>query len=833
MNFVLKAALRDLRFDFMKLALAVSAISAGVAAITAVSGLGDSVLATIGRESRNLLGADLILESRKPLSDDAQALADSLPGARTRIVSMATMAFFPKADVSRLVQLRALDGRFPLYGTFTVVPEEAAEYQQNGGALVDESLQLLYNLVPGDTVKIGHQRLPVRGVIKAAAGEAAASAFSGPRVYIPLNNLEKTGLIQTGSLVTYQTAFASSSFDYEAFNDANEERLRKMNLRTETVKERQRSLGRATENLTRFLGMIGLFTLLIGGAGVAGAVSSYIKRKHKTVAVLRCIGVRPNQAVAVYIVQTVLFAAAASLIGFLTGLGLLYALPALLKSYLPFEITVTLSLKTIVMGSGTGILVSLLFSAGSMAGLRKVTPLAAIRSGFSDAGLSKPLMALLGAGGLLALWGVASVIARSLRDGAIFTASAALVLVFFVISATAMVRLVRSAKIASLPFYLKNALSGLFRPNNQTTAIVTVVGFSVFLITLIAATQTSLLREVENTGSGGRPNMMLIDIQPDQRDAVKSVLAAENAPPTQLVPIVTMRITSLEGLVPDSAMKRNPDIAGWSAKREYRSSYRNALVDTEKLLEGTWPPAEFSDVIPVSLEKDIARQLGLSLNDTLVFDVQGVPFTCAVAAIREVDWQSLQPNFFVIFPDNVLEAAPQFFVAVARTATPESSARIKRNLALDVPNVTIIDLDLIVRTVEGILNQVAWVLRFMSLFTLATGLIVFAASMYATRAAREKESAVLRTLGAAYATIRNTSLTEFALVGAMASIFGMLLALIAAGIIMELIFQARVAVNMPLLLVIPAGAVVMLMVLGWLMNRRILSTSPMQLLRTE
>jgi putative ABC transport system permease protein len=396
-----------------------------------------------------------------------------------------------------------------------------------------------------------------------------------------------------------------------------------------------------------------------------------------------------------------------------------------------------------------------------------------------------------------------------------------------------LVQLTKKIRFTGLPFWLKNALAGLFRPNNQTTAIVTVVGFSVFLVTLIAATQTSLLKEVEQADSGGRPNMMLIDIQSDQKEAVADLLAAENAPLTQMVPIVTMRIASLKGLLPDSALARNPKIPAWALKREFRSSYRNEIVSTEKILKGSWPPAAVGNIIPLSLEQEIARQLGVSIGDEITFDVHGIPFECQVAAIREVDWQSLQPNFFVIFPAGMLESAPQFFVAVTRTPDSGTAARIKRNLALTIPNVTVIDLDLIVKTVEGILDKVAWVLRFMSLFTLGTGLLVFASSMYATRAAREKESAVLRTLGSSYAGIRNASLAEYFIIGTLASFFGMLLALTASGVVMELVFQARLSINAGMAVFIPAGAVLMLMSIGWLMNRRILKTSPMQLLRSE
>lgn len=833
MIFTLKAALRDLRFDAAKLALAVSAISAGVAAITAVTGFGDSILATIDRESRDLLGADYILSSRKPFTGEALSLIDSLPGQKARITSMATMMYVPKADESRLVQLRAIEGDFPLYGTFSTTPETAASYQETRSAVVDESLQLLYGLAPGDSIKIGYVYFPVAGIINAAAGEAAASTFSGPRVLIPLSSLPETGLMSRGSLVNHEIGLASPTFDFQQFDEANETRLEEMGLRTETVADRQRSLGRATENLTRFLSMIGLFTLLIGGAGVAGAIHAYIKRKHKTVAVMRCIGMSPGQAVSVYLTQTVLFAAGASFAGLFIGIALLYAIPQLLAGILPFDVVVSISWKTILLGTSTGLVISLLFSWTSLAGLRGVSPLSAIRADVQVQPLPRWVWALISGSGILIFWGIASVLANSLRNGALFTAGAATVLLFFSGFATLLVYLIRKSTPANLPFSVRNALSGLFRPNNQTTAIITVVGFSVFLITIIAATQFSLLREVQTTGSGGRPNMMLIDIQPDQREAVEKVLQEVEVFPSVVVPVVTMRLASLEGIPADSVAKKNPKIPNWTINREYRSSYRNFIGSTETVTAGNWPPESTSGPVAISIEADLARQMQLEIGDRLDFDVQGIVIQCSVGAIREVDWQSLQPNFFIIFPEGVLEAAPQFLIAAARMPDIKIASQVKRNLALQVPNVTVIDLDLIVRTVEGLLDQIAWVLRFMSMFTLITGLIVFSASMYATRGARERESAVLRTLGAAYRVIRNTSLTEFAFLGSIASILGMLIALVASSIVMELVFEARLAVNIAQLLLIPAGAVTVLVLLGWFMNRRILSSSPMMLLRTE
>ncbi|MGW8182186.1 MAG: ABC transporter permease, partial [bacterium] len=336
----------------------------------------------------------------------------------------------------------------------------------------------------------------------------------------------------------------------------------------------------------------------------------------------------------------------------------------------------------------------------------------------------------------------------------------------------------------------RQGLANLYRPHNQTTVLVLALGLGTFFLLTIYLTQASLLKEVQLTAEGMRPNLILFDIQSDQKRGVEEILESNELPLLQNVPIVTMRLASINKRRVQEIMA-DPDHSSrdWALLREYRCTYRASLVDTEKILEGTFQSEASEDSIQVSLERGIAEQLKVSVGDQLVFDVQGVPVETTVGSIRKVDWRNFQPNFFAVFPMGVLENAPQFHVFVTRTGSPAISAEVQRLVVRSFPNVSAIDLSLLIETIDSILDQVVIAIRFMAVFCIATGFVVLMGAVVSGRYQRLKESALLRTLGASTRQIHRILLAEYSLLGLFSACMGVLLALVGSWALTTFLFE--------------------------------------------
>src|SRR5690606_21321407 len=309
----------------------------------------------------------------------------------------------------------------------------------------------------------------------------------------------------------------------------------------------------------------------------------------------------------------------------------------------------------------------------------------------------------------------------------------------------------RRASPRGLPYVWRQGIANLHRPNNRTALLMLALGLGTALLLTLALTRATLLDQLRGVGSEGRPDLLFFDVQDDQVDGVRELLAAKGAPVMAEAPIVTMRLQSLRGR-PVEALLRAPDstIPGWTLRREYRSTFRRERTGTEKLVSGEWIPEDGDPdaVVPVSVERGLAEDLQIGLGDALVFAVQGVPVRTRVASLREVEWRRMSPNFFVVFPAGVLEPAPKFHVLASRAADADASAGVQQAVVAAFPNVSVIDLSLVIATLDGIFGKAELVVRFMALFTLATGLVVLGGAVVAGRGQRVREIVLLRTLGA-------------------------------------------------------------------------------------
>jgi putative ABC transport system permease protein len=386
------------------------------------------------------------------------------------------------------------------------------------------------------------------------------------------------------------------------------------------------------------------------------------------------------------------------------------------------------------------------------------------------------------------------------------------------------------------PYAWRQGLANLHRPQNQTLVLVLALGLGTFLLMTLYLTQQTLLRHVSLADAAGQPNLVLFDIQSDQRHDVATLVRSYGLSVQQEVPLVTMRLVSIKG---KSTAELRAETYDKSAERallwEYRATYREHLLDTETLVAGTWRSrvAHPNAAVPVSLEEDLAHTLAVGLGAVLVFDVQGVPITTSVASLRRVDWQRVQPNVLVLFPTGVLEPAPQFHVLVTRAPSPALSAAVQRAVVQQFPNVSAIDLTLILQTLDAIVQKVSFAIRFMALFSIAAGVLVLTSAVLTSRSQRLRESILLRTLGATRAQIRQILVIEYLFLGAFAAVAGLLLAVLASWALATCLFEA---VFVPAWLPLMAAfllVIALTVVTGMLGSRGVTTHPPLDVLRRE
>ncbi len=841
MHFVLRMAWRDSRASRRRLFLFSLSIVFGIAALVALGSGSASLTRAMRVQAKGLLGADLVLTSRAPFSAALDRALAALPAEQARDESLASMMTFPRADgAARLVQVRAMEGAFPFYGDFVTVPAGAAARLRAGEDVVilDETLANQFGVKVGDPVRLGRSTLTVAGVLQKMAGESAAVTTFAPRALMPRPYLPAAGLGGPGSLIRHRVALRlPPGADADRIARRLQEEFPEERISYETTASREREIGRALTNVYHFLNLVGFIALLLGAIGVASAIHVHVRQKIPTVAVLRCLGASARQAFAVYLVQGIGLGAVGAVLGASLGVALQEALPAALKDWLPFPVEFFIAWPAVAQGMGAGFLICVLFTLLPLLAIRRVSPLVALRAAAADVPADRADPARLAVAGLilLAVAAFAYEQTQSRRLGVGFAAALAAGLGALAGLAQAVAWTARRFPPRRLPYVVRQGIANLHRPNNRTVLLLVSLGLGTFLILTLYLARATLLGEIGETGGPGRPNLLFFDIQDDQIAPLDRIAAAAGAPVIDQAPVVTMKLAALRGRPVEAWMKdRASRLPGWALRREYRSTFRAQTSATERVVAGTFVGrAAPGGAAPISIEEGLGRDLELKLGDELVWDVQGVPVRTTVGSIRRVEWRRLEPNFFVVFPQGVLEAAPKFYVAAVRVATPADSARLQRSVAAALPNVTAIDLALLLQTLDGIFAKVAFAVDFMAFFTVGTGLVVLAGAVVAGRYQRVRETVLLRTLGASRAQLDRIRLVEYAVLGVLASLLGIGLALGANALLAHYFFATAPASPVLPLLAAALLVPVITLVTGTLADRGAGGQSPLEALRLE
>lgn len=832
---ILKMAFRDFRKNISRLLLFVSSIVVGIAALVAISSFGENLTEDIDNQAKELLGADLVLENNTPVGEQG---VDSMAVEMAAEVNFASMVAYPKTGASRLTQVRALEGNFPFYGVLETIPGSGEADFRKGGkkALVQKALLAQFNAQVGDFIKVGNVDFEIVGELQSVPGQTGITATVAPTVYIPMEYLLETGLVQYGSRVNYNRYFLfAENTNVEELIKPFEDQWEVDRVDADTVEDRKQSTGRSFANLSNFLSLVAFIALLLGCVGVASAVNVFVKEKLASVAVLRCLGVSSRDVLLIYLSEIILMGLVGAILGSFLGTLLQFILPVVFADFLPVEVNVGISWISVLFGIITGLFVSILFALLPLLKVRNVSPMATLRPETADSTLMKDPLRWLVIGGILAfIWGFSFYLLKDWKLAFGFTG-------FVVVSfgllwgvGQLIMWTVRRFLPVTLAYPLRQSLANLYRPNNQTVSLIATIGLGTAMISTLFFLQNQLLEEAKFADKKDQPNMLMFDIQTVQLQDVKSKITGRGLPIMQEVPIVTMLLNSIEGV----DKKENEDLveekrySRWLYNREFRVTYRDTLISSETITQGKLRPlGSTGDSIFVSFEKGFAEGNNIKLGDEVEFNVQGRPIKTYVGSLRDVKFNQVSTNFLVLFPEGVLESAPKFHVLITKTKDDKEAADVQSEIVRTFPNISIINLGTIVAALEEILAKISFVIQFMAFFSIATGILVLISSLIISKYQRMRESILLRTLGASSAIVSKINTLEYFFLGSLASLSGLILSFIATWLLSEFVFNFTFRGAWLEALFLYVAITSLTIVLGWLNGRKIINQPPMEILR--
>jgi putative ABC transport system permease protein len=810
-------------------------IALGVGALVAVLSVAASLDRSLGREARSLLGGDVELRSARPLDPAAEAPVRDLVrrGATVAHVrELVAMARNP-AGGTLLVELKAVDGAYPLYGRLDTVPSRPLDaLLAGGGVVVEEAVLTRLGLATGAALVIGDATLTVTGVVRKEPDRAASLFTLGPRVLLDAVSLDATGLVRHGSRVRHRTLLRlPADLQPRAARAALVQAMADPVVRVATFDEAQPGLRRFFDQLTAYLRLVGVTSLLVGGIGVAAAVRAFLARKVGTIAILRCLGASARTLTAVYLVQALGLGALGSLAGTALGTAVQLALGPLLQPFVPFALEARVAPEAVATGLLAGCLATLLFALWPLLSARAVPPAILLRHPVAAESVRphRPwTTATVVAAGLavLALWQ-----AGQLRTGAIFLGAAAGALGLLGLAAWLTRRLARRLpRPRSLAW--RQGLSALSRPGSQTIGVIVALGMGVTLLTAVALLERGLTRQLDLERRREAPSFFFVDIQPDQAEPFRRTIATvPGASAPTLVPVVRARLAAING-EPIARERWAGREDAWRVTREYVLTFADAPPAGTVVTRGRWWTAADRERAFISVEAEAARALGVDLGGTLVFDVQGVPVSAEVLSLRKVEWQTFGANFFVIFSPGPLDNAPLAYLGTARVP-PGADSAVQERVGAAFPNVTAIPVRDVLERVTGVLDRIAVAVRLVALFVLGAGLTVMAEALAQSRAQRLYESVLLRTLGATRGRVARAFAVEYGCLGLVAGLGGAATGALTAWVVLRFVLDVPPPLEPAPVAVALVASVALAVGVGFLGTFRLLGRKPLPVLRGE
>jgi putative ABC transport system permease protein len=850
MRFVLLMAAREMRASWQRLLFFFVCIAIGVGAIVTLRSVIQSVRNTFAGEARSMITADAIITSNQVIKPELQAKIDALVSAagaeRIRSVELATMTrpadAGPEArqgnQLARMVELRAVEDGFPYYGQMKLA--NGASYShallRNFGILVRPELLAQLDLKVGDALTIGSQRFTIRGVIESEPGRRLGAFSIGPRVFVDLADLQKTGLLTFGSRASQQQLLKVPPAAFDKLITDLRDDFKNEFARVRSYKAAEDDIGENFNRAENYLSLVGLVIVILGGIGVSSVTRVFVQQKMKSIAVLKCVGSSSSQLLAIYVTQVMLLGLAGSLLGVGIAALTMRAIPALLAGVAPgVEIQYGLTLSAVAQGLGIGILVSLLFSLVPLLEVRHVKPSLLLRD---EARSRRPdatqiAVTVFVCAGLV---GLTAWQAGSLRIGSIVAGGFAATALVLHVAGSLLIRAVRPLA-RSKSFALRHAVLQLSRPGGQMRIVLLAVGLGSFFILGVRSLQDSLIGQFSVNVRPDSPDMFLIDIQRDQVDAVRAVLdgyKTSGVSSSRLLPVLRARVVGVSGR--EVNLENYEDVRGLgSLGREYTVTYREALEPNEKIVAGKmWEPTP-SDAAEVSIEQFIHDQFKINVGDAVRFDILGRTVSATVTSVRAVEWaDSRAGGFMFLFRPGVIDKAPHSVVGFLRgPQDSQARARLQSDLVKAAPNVSVIDGREVIESIKTAVDNVTLAVTVVGTLVLLSGLMILIGAVAMTKFRRIYEAAIFKTLGATRSLIAAVLLFEYGLLGLLAGAIGSIGAIVLSWAmsryVLDIPFKPPIALS-------TAGIVTTMVVvaaIGVISSWEVLQRKPLATLRAE
>ncbi|MGE0462172.1 MAG: ABC transporter permease [Vicinamibacterales bacterium] len=796
MMFITRMIVREMRSSWRRLLFFFVCIAVGVGAIVALRSVIQSVRQTFAGEARALITADAIISSNRALDAELLQVVDrrlAEAGAESlQSVEIATMVRAADGDrgLTRMVELRAVEPGFPYYGRMALSGGQTFSHDllRDFGVLVRPELLAQLGLRVGDGLRIGTKRFVIRGVIEGEPGRRLGAFSLGPRIFVSLEDLQATGLLAFGSRASYQRLLKVPDAALDGLVTTLRADLANAFARVRSYKATEDDIGEDFARAEDYLSLVGLVIVILGGIGVSSVTRVFVQQKIRSIAVLKCVGARSSQLLAIYLAQVVILGIAGSLLGVAMAAGAIAAIPSWLAAAATPGVTIEYGLTrpAVLQGLGIGLLVSVLFALVPLLDVRHVKPSRLLRD---EATATRRDPVQLIAVGAVAAALVALTVwqAGSWRIGLVVTVGFAATALVLHLAGLLMIRLIRPLA-RSRWFPLRHAVLQLSRPGSQARIVLLAVGLGSFFIIGVRSLQENLIAEFAVDLSPEAPDMFMLDIQADQVEAVRALITARQdpgAPPPRLLPVLRARVVGVQGR--DVQLENYEDVRGrGSLAREYTITYRTELEANERLLEGAlWsgpgPDAPggggaATPVTEVSIEESIRDRFRIAVGDTMRFDVLGRVIEARVTSVRHVEWSdSRAGGFMFVFRPGVLDRAPHASIAFFRgPADAAARGRLQADLVAVAPNVSVIDGREILQTIKTVVDNVTLAVTVVGSLVVLSGLLILIGAVAMTKFRRIYEAAIFKTLGATRRLITTVLLLEYGLLGGLAGFIGSL-----------------------------------------------------------
>jgi putative ABC transport system permease protein len=783
---------------------------------------------------------------RQPTSDETQKIADldkKDGGAQsTWVVETISMASVPPDPVPLLVTLKAVDpSQYPYYGEAQLEPEmPLPQALQGDSAVVAEEFLIRLNAHVGDTLRLGGRNFKITAVLKQEPDRMSAGAGMGPRVMVSRAALDRTALLALGSRASQRLLIKlPPQSDPVAVRKQVETAL--PDAQVMDFKEGNPALSQGLDNATAILSLICLVAMVLGAIGVAMAMHAHLEQRMDMLAILKAVGARSSDLLRIFLLQTLGLGLAGGFLGVAAGVGVMAALPAVFGKLLPVATELGFPWRSVFAGLGTGLLTTLLFCLPPLLDVRAVRPVLVLRRLVEQAPpgfrawlgrwWARRLQIGLSVLVVFALGGIAWGLSDSAKVGGWFALLFAIALVVLLILAAVALRTLRFALNRvrlHLPSFLRHGLANLYRPGNQSAAVLASLGTGVMLILAVYLMQASLLRDLRNTASPKLPNVFLIDVTTDEVAGVKDFFQHQTGvtQPLDLMPVVAGRFVSLNGQPLDKLKDKHfPRRMLENAEL----SWSDAPPAGDKVTQGKWwnsaAPAE------LAIGEGAARRLQLGLGSAVQLEVGGRVLALKVAAIYRADGEHPGARVSFILPSGQLKDEPATWYGGAHIDTKQVPA-MERALFAAYPTVTVINIADVLDRIESVVDQITFVVRFLAGFSILAGLMILASSIASSRFRRMREAVVLKTLGATRMRIVRTFSVEFSVLGLLAGSVGVVFANILTRVLLRKL-EVDFHIDWYATLVSLVGTAILATATGWIASYRILGLRPLEVLREE